>query len=378
MRLFANMQLSSSTSQPRASKTPSRQLVQTPLRIGVIGCGRVAREVHLRVLASLPQARVVALAEADENALQSARSLAPSANFYTNATDLINDSQVQAVVIAVPNALHASLAIQAFGRGLHVYLEKPLALDLGEAQEVVAAWQSAGTIGAVGFNYRFNPLLRQAATLIRQGAIGRLVGVRSSFCAPMKEAPSWKAKRQSGGGVLLDLASHHLDSLRALIDEDVVTAWAQIRSVRHEDDTATTELRLRDGTPVQGFFSQSAIERDLWEIEGESGRLRIDRYNMTRVEITRAGELGLGAQARRFARGLRLSSTRQSLAYLSHKQREPNHEPSYRIAWQHFIRAAQNGKQDDAAFATPLDGLRNLQIVLALEESARSGATVAL
>ena len=349
-----------------------------PLNIGVIGCGRVAREVHLRVIKTLPQAQIVALADADAQSLKSAQTLAPNAKTYSDAADLFCDENVQAVVIATPNVLHASLAIEAFRRGLHVYLEKPLALDLAEARNVFEAWQAAKTVGAIGFNYRFNPLLQNAARLIQQGEIGKIVGVRSSFCAPMNAAPAWKTARQSGGGVLLDLASHHIDTLQTLTSQKVVSVWAQIRSIRHEEDTATVELQLEDGTLVQGFFSQNAVERDLWEIEGESGRMRIDRYNHTQVEITRAGELGVGAQMRRVARGFRPSSTRCRLNYLRQKQREPNHEPSYRTAWQHFIAAAQKGSPNDVAFATPLDGLRNLQIVLALEDSARNGAAVQL
>ena len=372
-----------------------------PLRIGVIGCGRVAREVHLRVLTSLPQAQIVALADADAPSLKSAQKLATNAKTYCDANALFDDAQVQAVVIATPNASHALLATEAFRRGLHVYLEKPMALELAEAQNVVAAWrtaqQSAQIVGAIGFNYRFNPLLQNAARLMQQGAIGKIVAFRSSFCAlmhnaPSHNAPSWKTARQSGGGVLLDLASHHIDTLQTLTSQKVVSAWAQIRSIKSEDDTAATELRLENGVLVQGFFSQNAVERDLWEIEGESGRMRIDRYNHTQVEITRAGELGIGAQMRRLARACGTSSTRSRINYLRQKQREPNHEPSYRVAWQSFIAAAQNataqnataqnvaqhGTTEEVAFATPLDGLRNLQIVLALEEAARSGVSVTL
>jgi predicted dehydrogenase len=252
-----------------------------PLNIGVIGCGRVVREVHLRVLHTLPQAQIVALAESDETSLQEARKLSPDAKPYATSSDLLNDENVQAVVVATPNVSHASLAIEAFGRGLHVYLEKPIALDLAEAQNVVAAWQAAETVGAIGFNYRFNPLLQSAAQFLSSGIIGKIVGIRSSFCTPAKDLPIWKTARQSGGGVLLDLASHHIDTLQTLIPQKVVSAWAQIRSMQYEDDTATTELQIKDGTLVQGFFSQSAVERDLWEIEGARRRIGNRRADAT-------------------------------------------------------------------------------------------------
>lgn len=346
------------------------------LRVGVVGCGRIAREVHLRILKSLPDVQAVALAEADANALREAHALAPHATTYSGADALLADAALDAVVISLPNALHAPLAIAAFERGLHVYLEKPLGIRLDESRAVVEAWQKAETIGAVGFNYRFDPLLREARNAIADGAIGRLIGIRSSFCTPTQELPAWKSRRESGGGVLLDLASHHLDLVRYLTGQEIIEVAAQIHSVRHEEDTAATTLVLDNRVLVQGFFSQSAIERDLWEFEGENGRLRIDRYNMTRVELTRAGELGLKHQFLRAAKKVSPNSALHSARYTHRKIREPNASPSYRGAWNSFIEAMRGGY--DSTLATPPDGLRNLEIIHALEESARQKRNVGL
>jgi predicted dehydrogenase len=346
------------------------------LSIGVIGCGRIAREVHLRVLQKLPGVRVVALAEPDATALNRAQQLAPDATPFADAESLLAYSPVQAVLISLPNALHAPLAVRAFDAGKHVYLEKPIGLNIGEARDVAAAWQRAKTVGAIGFNYRFNPLLCEARKLLQAGAIGQLIAIRSSFCAPLGELPAWKTRRESGGGVLLDLASHHLDLVRYLTSQEVAEVWAQTRSRHSEDDTATVALRLQNGTLMQSFFSQGATERDLWEFEGDSGRIRVDRYAMTQAEITRPGELGLGARARRVARGCGPTNAARAARYTLRKLREPNNEASYRVAVTRFARAIE--KQQNNLVPTPLDGLRNMEIVTGLEEAARSGCGVKL
>lgn len=99
------------------------------LSLGVIGCGQIARDVHLRVLRDLPGARVVALAERDPQALLAAQQLAPQARTYSEMDALLADASVRAVLICLPNALHAPVAMRAFAAGKSVYLEKPLPLS---------------------------------------------------------------------------------------------------------------------------------------------------------------------------------------------------------------------------------------------------------
>ncbi|HEX7978711.1 MAG TPA: Gfo/Idh/MocA family oxidoreductase, partial [Gemmatimonadaceae bacterium] len=94
----------------------------TPLRIGVIGCGRIARAVHLPVLGRLPSARVVALAEPDESGRRAASAIARGATTYADYADLLRAGGVDAAVICVPSHLHVPVATAAFDAGLHVYL----------------------------------------------------------------------------------------------------------------------------------------------------------------------------------------------------------------------------------------------------------------
>ena len=114
----------------------------------------------------------------------------------------------------------------------------------------------------IGFSYRFNPLHQEVRRHLQAEKLGKLVAVRSVFTTPPRRVPEWKQKRESGGGALLDLASHHVDLLRFWFNEEVHEVYANIRSQRVEADTATLELRLTNGLLVQSFFSTSSVDDD--------------------------------------------------------------------------------------------------------------------
>jgi predicted dehydrogenase len=304
------------------------------VNIGVIGCGNLTRGVHLPTLAKLPGVRVAAVADADP------RRLPAGMKGYTDHRQLLDRPDLHAVVIATSNASHAEIAIAAFQRGKHVYLEKPIAPSLPEANRVIEAWKQAGTIGMIGFNYRFNPLY---AALQRDiGRVGDPVAVRSVFSVARRELPDWKKTRTTGGGVLLDLGSHHVDLVRFFFGQEIRAVSAAVRTVHTEADTATLELRLAGGVLIQSFFSWSAVEEDRFEIYGTTGKLAVNRY---------AG----------------------GVAYRLSKRFAPGRELSYRAALGAFVAAVRCRQpvQPDLA-----DGFQALRVIIAAEESARTGKTV--
>lgn len=336
-----------------------------PLRIGLIGCGRIARLVHLGALRAAAGVRLVALADPDRERLHEAAQAAPGAVPYASADDLLQKSDAEAVVICAPPGLHAPLAVAAFEAGKHVYVEKPLALDPGEAEAIVASQHRAGTVGMVGFNYRFHPLHREARARLRAGEIGDLVAVRTAFSSPARALPDWKAARASGGGALLDLASHHADLVRFLFDDEVAEVYASVASHQSEGDTAHLQLRLERGLAVQTFVSMCSVAEDRVEVYGQEGHLSYDRQTSVEIDVRGTG----------VAYGRRGQIQRELGAALRSARRLPKvpADPSFRAAFEAFARAVQGDALEGAGLD---DGLRSLAIVLAAEESAATGRTV--
>lgn len=160
-----------------------------PVGVGLIGCGRIARMFHLPILSGLPDARLVAVADSDPEARAAALQVAPEAVGAHDADALLELPEIDAVVICLPSHLHADAAVAAFAAAKHVYVEKPLATDLADPRRIRDAWLSSGTVGVIGFNFRFHPLHQAARRVVGNGTLGKLLAVRSVFTSAPRELP---------------------------------------------------------------------------------------------------------------------------------------------------------------------------------------------
>jgi myo-inositol 2-dehydrogenase/D-chiro-inositol 1-dehydrogenase len=340
------------------------------VRIGILGCGSIARSAHLPSLIRTPGVSVVALADHDGANVAAAQAIVRGARVHRDYDSVLREPDVDAVIIALPPALHADAAIAALEHGKHVYVEKPLATTSKEAARMVAAARRTTLTAMVGFNYRFHPVVQAARARIVAGALGTPIGVRSVFATAAKPIASWKQRRASGGGVLLDLAVHHIDLAHYLLDSTTTDVWADVRSVRTEHDTASLHLRLTSSATVSSMFSLSAIEEDRIEIYGTAGKVTIDRYGSLRAATT-------GPQARG-ALGVVVERLVGELAHLPaavEKRRAPMHDPSFPAAIGAFVRAVRDRSPASPSFG---DGLRAAAVIEAAESSVQTGRSVAV
>lgn len=337
------------------------------VKIGLVGCGAIVQQVHLDTLRAHPNAEIVAFAEVDEDRRDEVHRRIPDIRAFADYHDLLSKSDAEAVLICLPTALHSEAAIRAFEADKHVYLEKPIATNRKEAEAVVEAGQRAATVGMMGFNYRFSGLHRSAKNALQKGRIGPPVMVRTVFSTASRTLPAWKTSRASGGGVLLDLASHHVDLLRFLFEEEVAEVTAEQWSEQTEHDSATLFLRLTSGLAVQSFFSHRAGAEDRIEVYGRLGKLALDRYTSADIEITSPG----------FEYG-RLPQLKRELQHLIRGIRRVIHspgEPSFQVALATFIEACR-GKTTQ--YPDLEDGYRSLSVIEAAEHSATTDQPVQL
>ena len=338
-----------------------------PLRIGLVGCGRIVQLVHLHALNAADGIQVVALADPDAERLHEAAQKAPGAVPYASAEDLLAKSDAEAVILCTPPALHAAGAIAAFEAGKHVYLEKPIGLDLAEADAILDAQTAAGTVGQMGFNYRFHPLHLEARRRVQSGEVGEIVGLRTTFSSPARSLPGWKATRADGGGVLLDLASHHLDLIPFLTGRDVVEITSFTASHASEADTALLSLRLKGDVLVQSLLSMTSVAEDRVEIYGTTGKLAYDRQTSVEIDV-RGTDVAYGRKAQiQRELGAAVQSLRRA-------PRVPG-SPSFTAAFEGFERAVRGGPMQGA---TMHDGRRSLELVLAAERAAETGQAIRL
>ena len=339
------------------------------VRVGVIGCGVIAYWSHLRELRSIPGVQLLAASDPDPAARERAAKLS-AVRTYAESDELLAQADIDAVIISAPTQLHAQLGLAAARARKHLYLEKPIAITAEEGAQLLAAVEESGVHAAAGLNRRCHPLFVQAKELISSGAIGNVRSVLTAFTEPIETGtmPHWKRLRSTGGGVLLDLFSHHADLLRWFLDDEVTAVEAQINSISTEDDEARVHLQMSRGATAQSYFSFRAGRSDFMEFLGESGTLRVDRHRPA-LDLRLARRWGYGV------RSVVVPPNRDVAWWRMRRLASPSYEPSYRVALREFVDGIQGKRSCGASLA---DGLRSLQIVLGAEESVRTKQSVKL
>lgn len=338
------------------------------LKVALLGYGDAAQVLHLPVLKGLSQVDLVAIAEPRSACMEKAKAACPTAAVFESYQTLLRETDPDAVVIVLPNDLHVPAAKAAFARKKHVYLEKPIATSLAEARSLISAWQASGRVGMIGHNYRFGTMQQSAHSALAEEAIGEVITLQTVFSGNSQALPDWKRERATGGGALLDLASHHFDLVCWLVDSPPAAISCCLRSMNSEDDTATVQLRFENGVTAQIMASLCAGENDRVEIYGTKGRLVIDRYRSNRVEVHR--------KSLERVRLLRFADAAKALSSPSYwKGKFPGAGPEYSFwrALDEFATAALENRNPKPDL---IDGLRSLRLVVAAEEAAAEGCEV--
>jgi predicted dehydrogenase len=337
------------------------------VRLGIAGCGALSVGIHLPNSLNIAGLRVTAIADPDPAALRRAQHWVPDARAVSDWTELMEGDDVDAVLVALPTAFHAEAAVAVMRAGRHLYLEKPVATSLDSARSVQDAARDSDVIAMIGFNYRFNRLFAQLRAIAGDGTIGRLIAVRSCF-STCGQSVGWRADTGGGGGVLLDLASHHADLIPYITGRRVVAVGATVGSVTHEGDTAAVTLELEDGVIAQSLFTAAGPEQDTVELIGESGSATVRRYESLAVEVR--GRNAAGARRDQLRNVLRSA---RAAPYLRAKRRAPGNEPSYLAALRRFVESMRTGS---AASPGIEDGIEALAVIEAAGLAAAGGMVV--
>lgn len=190
---------------------------------------------------------------------------------------LIEDPEVDALYIPLPNGLHREWTIRACEAGKHVLCEKPLALDAAECEEMADAAESAGVLLMEAFMYRFHPRTERLVTLLRDGAVGDLRTIRSAFTFRLTKPDNIRLDPDLGGGALMDVGCYCVNVSRTLAGAEPVEVMATARwTERGVDDELTGMMRFEDGL-VAHFDCSLTMERcEFVEAAGTEGHLRAD------------------------------------------------------------------------------------------------------
>src|SRR5260370_24893870 len=225
---------------------------------GLLGASTIAKTSVGPAFTRSPSADLRAVASRDAlRATALAQSLgAPMA--YGSYLELMEDSEIDAVYISLPNAQHHGWVLSALRHGKHVLCEKPLALSLDEAQEVATVAASEGRYLMEGFMYRFHPRIQRAWTLVHGGSLGRVQYAQARFTGRLSERFDPTNYRfgsvAEGGGALYDIGCYRVDALAWLLGGTVRGASSWMDLVPTGADARAAALLEFDNRAIAQFF----------------------------------------------------------------------------------------------------------------------------
>lgn len=211
-----------------------------PLRFGIIGCGRIAPR-HAQALQSLAQSHAVELVAACDPIESRVRHFTTTygGTAYADYNALLERDDVDVVSICVPSGLHVELGQAAARAGKHVLVEKPIALNVRDADALIDTCEQAEVILGVVLQNRFNPPMRALRALIDRGELGKLLlgNATVRWYRPQEYyEDGWHGTWQMDGGALMNQCIHHIDALQWLMG-DVHSVFAYTATLAHEIET---------------------------------------------------------------------------------------------------------------------------------------------
>ncbi|QTH46309.1 Gfo/Idh/MocA family oxidoreductase [Cohnella sp. LGH] len=338
------------------------------IRFGLIGCGSIATK-HAESIIACRDAELVALADPVPERMAAlarkyaqARSVSESSvAVYTDPSRLVQDSRIDAVVIAAPSFMHVRWAKESLQAGKHVLLEKPLALSLKDADAIAELASACGRRVQVCHQLRYRPLLRLAKSWIGQGALGKLrmgsVSILLNRSRDYYASSEWRGTWKMDGGMLLNQGVHLIDLLLWLMDERPDSVYGLIgrgASAKETEETAAATIRFTSGAvgsiEATTLCKPNNLEQSL-TLVGDRGTIRIGGVNLTEVQRWHSDEFPVPS--------FPLTAVNE-------------HAEMYG----QFIAALQGAAEDMQSSVSAAEARRSLDVAFAVYESSRLGVPV--
>lgn len=254
------------------------------VRVGMIGLGKMGLS-HYAIVNAHPQIQVVAACDTTAY-LTDVLTKYTGLKCYSDLDKMLAEEALDAVVVATPSKLHASMVTKALNLGLHVFCEKPFVLDVADGERLVALAAAKQVVTQVGYHYRFVGAFQEAARIVQSGALGTVHHVRAEAYGPVvlrAKGGTWRSAKNEGGGALYDYACHALDLVNfvAGVPDSVSGVVRHGVFSRDVEDEVYCSLHYANGASGQlcvnwsdESFRKMSTKISVW---GTNGRISADR-----------------------------------------------------------------------------------------------------
>ena len=268
------------------------------IKWGIIGCGNVTELKSGPTFNKIVDSKLVAVMRRNAALAQDYAQRHNVSKFYSDASELINDSEVNAVYIATPPDSHALYAIEAMKAGKPVYVEKPMARNYAECMEMIRVSEETGMPLYVAYYRRTLPAFLKVKELVDNGSIGKLLTVNVKLYKAFGERDKFPDKQSwhvnpeiAGAGHFYDLASHQFDFLDFVFGPvtKVNGVARNIVGYYKAEDTVSAAFSFESDVVGSGswcFVVDEKSEEDSIEIHGTNGKIKFSCFDLGNVELT--------------------------------------------------------------------------------------------
>jgi predicted dehydrogenase len=267
------------------------------VRWGLIGAGDIVRRRVAEALRECTGCSLVAISRARADLAGTFAQEIGARRAHAHWRDLVADPEIDAVYVATPVCLHAEQTIAAAEAGKHVLCEKPMAMDTGECDRMIAACRAAGVTLGIAYYRRFYPIVTRVGQIVESGEIGTPVFAQMTAFEPFNPRPgeprAWLLDRsQAGGGPMADFGCHRLEVLLHLLGpvRRVTSLVSTVAFQREVEDTAAALLQFERGATGMLAVTHAAADRqDTFDLFGTRGRIHIASLNSGNMIVTIGG-----------------------------------------------------------------------------------------
>lgn len=247
------------------------------VRWGVLGVAKIATQKVIPAMQETESSRVIGIASRDLARARAAAEQLGIERAYGSYGELLDDPDIEAVYIPLPNHMHAEWTLAAAAAGKHVLCEKPLALTAEEAQRMVDGCEHAGVKLMEAFMYRLHPLWAEVRRMVESGLIGEVYAIQSVFAFRQMDPANIRNIADTGGGALYDIGCYAVNVARMVYGTEPDSVSASMRFDPNFGTDAVTSAILDFGGRHAIFTVSTQLEPDQRvAIQGTEGRLVIE------------------------------------------------------------------------------------------------------
>ena len=254
------------------------------VRTAMVGLGKMGLS-HLAIVRAHPEIDLVAGCDATAYLTDILEKHA-GLKCYADFDRMLEAEKLDALVVATPSKLHAPMVQRALERGLHVFCEKPFVLDVADGERLVGLAEARKLVTQVGYHYRFVGAFKEAARIVRSGALGTVHHVRAEAYGPVvlrRKGGTWRSAKNEGGGALYDYACHAIDLVNFIVGMPASVSGVVRSGIfsRDVDDEVYSTMHFPGGASGQLSVNWSdeshrkmSTRISVW---GTNGRITADR-----------------------------------------------------------------------------------------------------